>query len=189
VKIGSQTIRENVYRGAICGLVAWTAYAVVEYWFSSVLPWVIRPTEFNIPVDPTMTALLFLIYALMGLIVGGVLGLCLTIGHRLLPYLRNSQPAIFLPAAATFTIVFAFITNLLVYFHIGLSIVGLLLISLLLICGLALSATSEIWSKRLRFVTNPWTISIVLLGLSWMSLKLFENNESQALKAASTGGI
>ncbi|MDY7038032.1 MAG: sulfatase, partial [Thermodesulfobacteriota bacterium] len=51
---------------------------------------------------------------------------------------------------------------------LGLSEFPPLSLSLLMIFGLVLSIRSEALFIRLRFVTNPWTASIVLLGLPWL---------------------
>jgi len=185
VRLRLKSICESICLGAVYGVVAWTAYAVVECWFSSILPWIIQPNQPFQQLNLGFTALLFGLYAAIGLISGGLAGLGLRMVAGRISWLDKTPPAIVLLAAATVSVIFAFVVNLLVRFQVGTSIVGLLSLSLLLTLGLVLSVGSTMWSRRLRFLTNPWSVCLVLVGLSWMTFEVLEN-ESWTLKAGST---
>ena len=177
----SATVRKNVYAGAVYGIVAWAAYAVAECVFLSILPWFIEPGYAYKPLYWGFTVLLFIIYPAIGLLSGGLFGLVFhKVSSRYL-FLQNAQPTI-LSLAATFTIVLAFSVNLIINNSINLAKLPPLAFSLLVIGGLVLSARSSIWFRGLRFLTNPWAVSTVLLGLPWIIQK-FSSNYPMAVKA------
>ncbi len=84
-----------------------------------------------------------------------------------------------------FAVVLAFAVNLVIRSDLNLSALVILLILILLILCILLSVKSEIWSKRLRFITDSWTSCIVILGLSWILLELLGNSDSKVIK----GGV
>lgn len=185
MKVVSQTIRENVSAGIICGIMAWTAYAIVEACFSSILPWMIKPSYDYVPLHWGFTALLFVIYPLIGLILGGLSGLCFSVVAGRIQFLQKVQPATFFSVVTTSTLVLAFDVNLVANGSIGLPELPPLSTSLLLAFGLGLSTKSSIWGRRLRYLMNPWTASMILLGLAWIVKELL-SEYSRAVIAVGT---
>ena len=85
-----------------------------------------------------------------------------------------------IPPLATLTVVLAFNANI---FYIWLStdyhirpLLPSLSVSLLLLPALLLSAGHSLWQRRLRFLTNPWTVAFVLLGIPpWIVYEPFSS--------------
>ena len=175
-------MRKTITSGAFHGAVAWTIYAVVECIFSSIIPWIIEPDYIYKPVHWGFTALLFGLYPNIGLILGGLSGLGFWILSRRISFLQGVQPDALFRAMGTFTVVLAFTINLIIQSKIGLSVLVILSVSLLLVCVLMLSAGSDTWLRRLGFIMNPWTPSMVLIGLSWITLELLKDH-SKVIKA------
>jgi len=143
---------------------AWTAYAIVECVFVSIVPWLVTPQYAYNPLHWGFTATLFLLYPAIGVALGVLCALAvaaLAPRHSVLP---TSRPR-FHAAAGSFSLVVACAANLLLFArHIDLSEVPALSLSLLLIVALGLSAFSSRWSDRLSFLTHPLTVSLLLLG-------------------------
>ena len=165
---GLQNVRESLYTGAVYGATAWIIYATVEYFFTVILPWIMNPSHDYTPVHPAFTVLLFVIYPLTGLILGGLSGLCLHAAARANLFSKKTNASMFAPFA-TLTVVLAFDVNLLYiwlsdYFP-AFKILPSVGISLLLLPALLFSTAHPQWQRRLRFLTNPWTVALVLLGI------------------------
>ncbi|NIO20032.1 MAG: sulfatase-like hydrolase/transferase, partial [Candidatus Aenigmarchaeota archaeon] len=175
MNLNSQTTGDCIYRGAFHGAVAWTIYAIVECCFATILTWMVKPGYAYVPLHWGFTCILFVSYLFIGLIFGGLSGLVLSTAARRVSFLQKVEPDKFLAAFATFSVLSAYVINFIVNYSgsFGLSELPPLSICLLLIVALALSAGSSIWFSHLRFLTNPWTASIVLLGLPWINSELF----------------
>ena len=180
--VGSDTMCKNIYASAVHGVVAWAAYAVAECVFLSILPWFIEPGYAYKPLHWGFTVLLFIIYPAIGLVLGGLFGLVFHKVARRISLLQNIQSAILFQIVATLTIILAFDINFVVNNSIGLGELPPLVFSFLVTVGLVLRVKSSIWFRRLRFLTNPWTVSIVLLSLIPINQK-FLSNYPMAVKA------
>ena len=104
-----ETIHKNIYIGAMCGLVAWTVYAVIECWFSSILPSLVLPKSIFHVRHWGFTVLLFVLYAIFGLGIGGLAGVSLHIAAGRIPGLARAPSTLVLRAVATSTVVFIFV--------------------------------------------------------------------------------
>jgi arylsulfatase A-like enzyme len=167
------------------GAIAWTFYAIVECCFSSILRWMITPGHEYVPVHWGFTALLFILYPVMGLSLGGLGGFLFRAGKGRIKFLERVQPEICFSAWALFTLVAAYVINFIVN-HTGspeLTALPPLFISFLLFFALVIGIRSNTWFTRLRFLANPWTASIVLLGLPWINREVF-NSFSLMVKAS-----
>lgn len=183
IKFESKTISDYVYSGVIHGIWAWTIYAIVECCFSSILTWLVKPNYAYVALHFGFTALLFVIYPLIGLIIGGLCGLGFHVAVKRIQFLQRINPMILFQTAATFTVILAFDLNLVFQLPITNSSVLLsLLVSILLIIALAFRAGSIIGFKRLGFPTNPWAACVLLVGLMWI-IKEVLDDYSSALKA------
>jgi arylsulfatase A-like enzyme len=182
-------MRNSLYLGSLSGAVAWVIYGIVECLFSSILPWLIKPSYDYIPPHWGFTALLFALYPAIGWILGASAGLCFRFAAERISFLQRLKPEVCLSSFATLTVVSAYAINLIVQQlelgSLGLSELAPLSISVVLIIALVFSALSDTWFYRFRFLTNPWTASIVLVGLPWINFELLIDN-SIVIKAGVT---
>jgi len=191
MRLGSQTIRESIYQGATQGAWAWSVYAIVECWFSSILPRLIWPSHEYRVLHQGFTAFLFVIYPALGLLLGGLFGLFLHKAAYRLHFLQKIQSPGLFRAVGTATVISAFALNLIVQFRfrfflsLYIIVVSILLFSILLLLSLASTTGANIWPKRLGFVASPWTSSIILLGTAWIIKDLLNFVYSPVLRAGS----
>jgi arylsulfatase A-like enzyme len=185
----SDNIWESIRAFAIQGGLAWTAYAVIECLCVSILPWIIKQNSEYIPVHWGATLVLSSFYVLVGVTLGALCGLFFNLAAKRVAAMQKLHSRNLLLTVGTVTVVCAFVANLFFNFSlsryesIGLSELPSLSISALLMALLALSAVSTTWLNRLRFITNPWTVSILLLGLPWANLEV-ATYYSTAIKGA-----
>src|ERR1700686_4384229 len=103
-----------VVRGAVQGAAAWSAYAVVEFVFSSLVFGITRPYATFTSWHWSLTAVLMVGFLAIGLVAGALAGLAVyllrntSLGRQL--GRQNGTPA--LECAATLTLVIAFLANL-----------------------------------------------------------------------------
>jgi arylsulfatase A-like enzyme len=175
--------RKWILQGAIQGAMIWTIYAVMECWFLSILPWIVKPAYDYIPLHRGFTFVLFALYLVIGLFLGGLCGYGVKIIEKRKGTIQRWSSESLLTSAATFTLVFALALNLIVQWILFviwhnrplLHLLPPLSVCVLLTGALALSSRSENWFQRLRFLTNPWTIGALVLGLPWITYDLLED--------------
>jgi arylsulfatase A-like enzyme len=179
---------KNIYTGAIYGISAWLIYGIIEGVFSIILPWVIKPHYEYAQLHWGFTAIVFGIYSITGAFVGGTCGLLLSILIKRIAIFRNIKPYFFLQAAIIISIIVSFNANLisvaqLTHMSVLLSLIISLIITALLIAGVC----SDLWHKRIGFISNPWSVTFLLVGLMWI-IKDFVYNYSYAVKFLSAFG-
>jgi arylsulfatase A-like enzyme len=171
-KVESMKIRKHIGSGAVYGALAWSVYAIAECLFTIILPWIIKPSYDYEPLHWGFTVLLFVIYPVIGLLLGGFLGLFFKVARVRIQFLEKVQPEVFLSSFATLTIVSALSVHYVILWFVVYpfkQLADFFIISSLLTGSLVLSAFSISWFKRLRFLTNTWTTCILLLGLPWIT--------------------
>jgi glucan phosphoethanolaminetransferase (alkaline phosphatase superfamily) len=179
-----QNRKDSVLRGLIPAVSAWTVYAVVECFFSSILPWGLKTKLAYIPVHHGFTAMLFVLYPLVGLSLGALSALLLRASAARVQFLSGIKSELLLPAVATSTVVMAFSINFAAYSTTrSPADVFSLMVSVVLVAALILSALSQGWAKRLLFLTNPWTTCMTLVGSSWLTKTYLLPERSLAIKA------
>jgi len=159
--------RRDIYSSALYGVMAWLVYAIVECWFAIILPWIIKPGYDYTPLHWGFTLLLFFIYPLVGLLLGGFIGLCFKAVRVKMQFLEKAQPEVFLSSFATCTVVLALCANYVIICYVVYpfkNIADSFIISLLIIGALVISVFSTSWFKKLRPLTNIWTACSLLLG-------------------------
>lgn len=179
MRIESLSIRKSLYYGLIGGAYVWTVYAIVECLFSNVLRWVITPSYAYVTINRVFLVLLFIIYPFIGAIFTGLFVLILRVIFKKVKLRPDLDTKLLFSNIATFMIILIFNANLIICtsrFSSKLHILPTMFISLLLIFSLVANSYSDILYKRLSFLTNPWTIMILLLGLSWNTLELLVDN-------------
>jgi arylsulfatase A-like enzyme len=168
-------IYKNIPLAAFYGAFAWTVYAIVECLFSSILPWLIKPSHLYIPVHWAFTGLLFLFYPFCGLILGGLAGLCADLLSKRFRAIEKVEACILSPAFGTFTLVLAYLANFIInrpeslYSHS----LPLLFGGIFLIFALVLTLLQHRLFNRFQFFINPWTVSFLVLGVPWIFRELF----------------
>ena len=187
---GLQKVRKSLYTGAVYGVIAWMVYAVVEYFFSALLPWIITFYTY-VPVHRAFTLLLVVIYPVTGLILGGLSGLCLHAAARANLFSEKTEASMF-ASSATLTVVLIFNVNLLyIWLFIDYPFLTLLpsfCISILLLLALVFSTAHSLWQKRLRFLTNPWTVAFALFGiLPWVSYQPLSHQTKTVMALSALG--
>jgi arylsulfatase A-like enzyme len=151
--------------GALHGAAAWSAYAVVEFVFSSVLFRIFRPYAVFTAWHWQLTAELLAAYVATGAILGGLAGAAAWLLMRNPRMLGNKDRPAVLEAAAGITLVAAFAANIIAiptspsgkYFLLGVSGAFAL--------ALVAAMRSGRWSERFALLTNPWVMSGLLLGV------------------------
>ncbi len=160
---GLSSVRDFVIRGATLGAATWSAYAVTEFLFSSLLFGLARPYAVFTPWHWQLTLLLLLGFLAVGAALGAVAGLAVFGIARTGVFQDNASTV--LESAATLTLVAAYVGNTLAN---SLSLNGglpILIASLSFAALLLVEMRSSRWSARFGLLTNPWVISGVLLGL------------------------
>ena len=168
----SLTDRRHFCSFAIQVVIAWMVYFITECLFAIILPWFTNNHYEYIPLHWGFTAVLIFLYPVAGLIMASLIGLCLYYFAGKTQFLQNIKSNALYSSIATFTVVLAFTINLFInIFHLETISKFLvpLFVSLILTVTLILSTISNLWFKRLRFLTNPLTACLFLVGVSWMA--------------------
>jgi arylsulfatase A-like enzyme len=176
-------IRTWGYFGALQGAAAWATYAIMECWFVTIVPFLFQRQFSSIRYYWLFTFIVFLIYALAGMIIGGILG---SVSQVLLKKSHRFSQVDFLPllsVLATFSITVLFLINLIIRTTFSLPVIGLVVLVVMIMMALALSGWSRSWREKLGFFTRPAMVSAILLGESWILLDLLRDNKSRLVKA------
>ncbi len=178
MKLEKLSFRKNLYSGAIHGAVAWIIYGIVECLFSTILPWLTKPHYDYIPMHWGFAfLLLFVIYPLIGSILGGLLALVLSKAGGKVNFLRENHIEGLYQSAAVLTVVLVFSVNLIIQLPLDdLSVLLALLMAVIFTVAIIMSLLSNNNFKKLRFLTNPWVTSLSLIGLLWVSKELLRDH-------------
>ncbi len=141
--------------GAIQGLLAMIAYWVVESFFLYILPWIREPGYQYTSMHTGFTAFVLAFYIVAGTLGGIIVGASVkrfSARPRMIGVILTTLLSISLTIGLYFRVNPALPSWYLpsIYFPVGFSIL--------------LSVFSETWSKRLAFLTTPWTAAIFLLA-------------------------
>jgi arylsulfatase A-like enzyme len=150
---------------ARAGGLAWAALAVTECWLFSILPRILRPDYALAPVHGGFSALTFLWYPVCGAALATALAAALRAGA---PRTAEAAPT------AVLSLVLALDANLVHLLlqgvdspfafrqsrvHLALPLMASLLVAFAAVRG-----------RALRFLANPWTASLLLVGLPWVTV-------------------
>ena len=178
-----ESIRSGFHSGIKYGVALLIIYGITECWFTVILPWIINPSYTYKPLSWGFTVLLFVIYPLAGMLAGGLFGACLIMVVKKNRFLQETSFPVMLQAILIMSLLLIYVLK----FYIAYSFNLFLLFSavcLLLCIASFLSALSDSWFERLRFMANPWTTCILLLGMPWM-IKIFLDDRSVSVKITS----
>ena len=143
--------RRSVVSGAIHGTAAWSAYALLEFAFASVLFRLSRPHAVFSTWHWKLTAMLFLGYLIAGPICGALAGAGAWILRR--------RVRVSVEAAATLTLVLAF------GLHVAVNPEARRFWLLAAAGGLGALLLIRPWNDRAGWLTNYWIVSGLLLGI------------------------
>jgi len=164
-----QKSKGNSYIGALYGLTVWSVYAIVECFFSVIVPWLTKSSFDYAPLHRGFTLMVSILYPLIGLVLGTVTGFGLTVAEKRFPLLKSMNFPVVVSGAATIILIIIFDVNLIMQYGTNeLSVLLLLIISFLSITGISAGMRSVVWSERIGFITNPWTVIALLIGLMWL---------------------
>jgi arylsulfatase A-like enzyme len=147
----NEGFRRSVAAGAVHGTAAWSAYALMEFLFASVLFRLARPHAVFSAWHWKLTAMLFLGYLIAGPVCGALAGAS--------AWMLRRRMQLSVEAAATFTLVCAFGLHLALNVEAGrlwLLAATFVFVALLLIPQ---------WNGKGGWLTNYWIVSGLLLGL------------------------
>jgi arylsulfatase A-like enzyme len=169
--------------GAVAGALTWLIYAIVECVVLVILPWFTRPHYEYHALSSGFTALLFLLYPAIGGFLGGLAALALRVAANAVPALRRVPLPVLLPAMAVFSVVVIHLLILLHYGDVNLGIAPSLAIGGMVALAAVASALSAQWRKRLLFLANPWTASLLLVGVPFVTEE-FWSEKSELVKVS-----
>jgi hypothetical protein len=82
IEFETENLRKSIWIGAMCGATAWTVYAITECFLGVLLSWLIKPGYAYVEWYWGFIGVLFLLYPLIGGVLGGANGLLLWLRLR-----------------------------------------------------------------------------------------------------------
>jgi arylsulfatase A-like enzyme len=163
---------------------AWAVFAVVEWCFSVIVPWLTRPSYDYLRPHIGFSVLLLVLYPAVALAIGAAVdrvAFRATADDGRQSARRHQGPAL-----GTATIALIFAINLAVQngFELPLAPIFLTCALVILACVASLFATRG--NPVLGAVVSPWTASVLLLGLTWLT-RDFLFAGSRVVKLAAAG--
>jgi arylsulfatase A-like enzyme len=152
----AETSPLGVFRSGLAGSAAWLTYGVLEVVFTTVLPWAIGPRHLFSPVHPLTTAVLFVVYAAGGFLLGAAIAAA--------PALRVHARA---ATALTLVVPFGFSYFRAVGDHID--VTEKLILSIYAAFACVLAAFCQPRREAARFLTNPWMTGLLLFIPPWLA--------------------
>jgi len=163
---------------------AWAAYAAVEWAFSVIVPSLTRPSYDYLRPHLGFSVLLLILYPIWGFLLGAL-------SERLVRGAGGHGSAAILAqkarALGTLTVVLAFGINLFVQNGLELPLAPIFAACTLLMLLCAVSSVSDRWTAPLSPIVSPWTASLLMLGLTWLT-RDFLSASSRVVKVAAAGG-
>ena len=141
----------SIWLGARRGLIAWAAYGTVETFHLILLPWILLPANDFVPLHPGLTILLQVSYAVIGAMLGALVGWAW-------PKASAGQ----LRVVCTGTVILAYA---IADFTQAERLWYGLLRSPLLLAATLLSLRADRLGRILGGLGNPWTASLLILGV------------------------
>ena len=158
-------MKQNILTGAKHGFLVWTVYGLVEFGLSCAISLLLDPDVELLKWQLRPIALVFGVYMLVGLIVGGSSGV-------LLGWIRgrgNGDADQLQGFAAALTLVLAFAANLARAWPLVASEYVALAVAVILGALFAGALVSSVWQERAAFLANPAAVSLLLLTVPWVN--------------------
>jgi arylsulfatase A-like enzyme len=167
----------NILNAAAWGGVVWLVYGVTETILSTGIQLWRFPDMEVLGWQWRLVAMLLGAYAAIGVGAGLVGGILLTLLKRW--QFESSHQAL---AALTFSGTFA--VNLAAAWPLSISEEFMLAIAALWAAGFAAALVSGEWAKRIAFLSGPWTVSLLLLGVPCLRRELLNPEDSTFKKTS-----
>jgi arylsulfatase A-like enzyme len=169
------TFKRSLSTGVGAALLAWVAYATVEALFEVVALRFLPLYCTNKALPWNFTLQLLGLYSAAGVILGALAGTVLWAAAKSIRFIRETASSRMFAAVGALTLVAAVGLALVVQF--GPTDVPPTLVTYVSVIAmiLALSLVFPRLADRLAFATNPWTISLILVGIPWL-MKQFETD-------------
>jgi arylsulfatase A-like enzyme len=158
------TWRNNLAMGAFWGMLAWQAYAVIEYAASTLAPLVLYRNMAIARWHWELSFLLFGAYSIAGILLGGAAGLILGATG-----LRGERLGASLKAMGTITVALGFLANQAAGTR-NVVVMGFCAVWAGMAGG---SVISEAWRERFRLFANAWAAVLMMLAAAWLNLERF----------------
>ena len=149
--------------GALFGAAAWSAYAVVEFLFSSVVFRLTRPYAIFPAWHWSLTALVVAGYLVCGILTGAIAGVAVALWNR--RGKPNTRLTDTVESVTCLTLVVALLIHQLSGQGMRFGGTTFVTIGAVALALLALSLRSVAWRDRLGWLTNPWIIAATWLGV------------------------
>ncbi len=158
-------MKRHILTGIRCGLCVWLVYGIAEFVLAYALPVLFQPDVELLPWQWRPIGLVFGVYLLFGVALGGAGGAVLawTQRHRT----RSLRIDHEMMAALTFAVAFA--SNLIPARPLGTFEYFTVAIALLLAASFAGALIWTNWLELTAFLANPWALSLLLLTWPWIS--------------------
>jgi arylsulfatase A-like enzyme len=165
-------IRKSVLQGIAWSIATWIVYGLVETVLSiSIRLWRFREMEV-LPWQWPLILTLLATYAGTGILAGAVGGLFLAFIHH------GASYRVF----AALTIALTFGANLIAAWPLARSEQIALAVTAVLIAGFTAALFSNSWHQRMSFLSGPWTVSLLLLSVPWVSREFLAPSDSSVKK-------
>ncbi len=152
-------------RGALLGAAAWIAYGTVEYFLWSLMPRIERSYCSGSPLEWSQDLAAILLYPIVGALVGSLAALLhlMRAGHPDRPSHSTAGP--FVIAASVACLALASAAGVVAQLDIRGSARAMFMAAMGVATGLTVTALVNRFNKPISSLTNPWLVSVVLLGL------------------------
>lgn len=172
--------KRTVVTGAVSGLRVWFAYGIIELVLTCFVPALFHSDTRILPWQWRLIAMIFGVYALAGVVFGAA-------GAAFVSRIRSAEGSSegAQRLAALLSLVLAFVANLLSAWPLAGSEYLALGIAIVLSGAFFAALISNAWLRRVRFLANPWAVSLLLLGAPWLSRDELADYSTVARAAAS----
>jgi arylsulfatase A-like enzyme len=163
MRIVARKLSDHVVWGSLFGAAAWSAYAVTEFIFTSVVYRLTRPYAMFTPWHWRLTALVAVGHIVCGLLAGALAGLLIGLSWRAEKPSGESADA--LESAAGLALLLALLLNMAT--GPGSLSGGSVQVAsaIFFVVLLAIGMRNSEWRDRLGWIANPWIISFTWLGI------------------------
>ena len=178
------TLKRTVAAVAGSALVAWMAYAAVEGLFEAIVVRFLPLYCTNKAVSWRFIVRLLAMYSAAGVVLGAATGVLLWVTASYIGFVRERMSDRRLASAGLLTLVAT--VSLAIAVQFGATGAPLALVAIVAVIALVLvmdlvSSTAFRWTA---FAVNPWTISVILVGMPWVMRQVDSNRPRFRLAVA-----
>jgi len=142
----------------IIGCFVWLVYGIVEIWFAGPLLWAVSKSGLFLEAHLGFAAFSLGVYAATGTLVGGAIHL----------FRRTARKeSVWIAATASLSV--AYICNYLFHIPLALPVLPPLVVAAMVLAAAIYSLAANKQRNKLAGLINPWTASIAMIGLPWIT--------------------